>query len=111
MSDDILTFMKSIAAMDVSVRFEYNYEFGDDKRSGWSIHVDGCVIVQFANSPEEAWRAARDVMALRWVGSRVDDRNESRPKKTATFNFQCGECGNFFESKVPLRNKCDKCAS
>lgn len=35
-------------------RLEYDVDYGIDRRAGWSVTVNGSVIVQFAPSPEEA---------------------------------------------------------
>lgn len=36
-----------------SLTFDRNY--GVDRRSGWSVVFDGCVIVQFVSLPRATW--------------------------------------------------------
>lgn len=39
-------------------RLDYDPDYGIDHRSGWTVHYDGCVLVQFARGPLRAlWRA------------------------------------------------------
>lgn len=41
-----------------SFRLEYDSDYGIDHRSGWSVVVEGSVVVQFADNPEIALRQA-----------------------------------------------------
>lgn len=39
-------------------RLDYDPDYGIDHRTGWTVHYDGCVLVQFAKGPLRAlWRA------------------------------------------------------
>lgn len=51
----VLTEMTTICrGRNLGFRLEYDVDYGIDRRSGWSVTVNGSVIVQFAPSPEEA---------------------------------------------------------
>jgi hypothetical protein len=38
----------------------FDVDYGIDRRSGWSVIIDGSVVVQFADSPEAAIKEALD---------------------------------------------------
>ena len=48
-------------------QLEYDVDYGIDRREGWTVTVDGSVIVQFAKTPEEALLAAIDRIAVKNV--------------------------------------------
>lgn len=51
----VLTEMTTICrGRKLGFRLEYDVDYGIDRRSGWSVTVNGIVHVQFASSPEEA---------------------------------------------------------
>lgn len=55
-------------ALGNSFRLEYDVDYGIDRKTGWSVVIDGSVVVQFADTPEEALQKALD----RW--DRIPDR-------------------------------------
>ena len=45
-----------------SLTIDFDTAYGIDKRTGWSIAINGCYVVQFADSLGEALRAAYDYL-------------------------------------------------
>lgn len=58
---DALARMNALCAnRRIGFRLEYDVDYGIDLREGWSVTVDGSVVVQFVKTPKEALLAALD---------------------------------------------------
>ncbi len=61
--EDALNWLFDLEASNVRFRLDYDVEYGIDKRKGWSLTIDGSVLVQFADTFEEAVETAQSKWA------------------------------------------------
>lgn len=57
--------LKLLARKGHRVSLEYDIDFGLEKRTGWSLKVDGRVMIAFAQTPEEAVLSAMVIEFVR----------------------------------------------
>ena len=65
---DALTDMAALCRQRrIGFRLDYDVDYGIDRREGWSVIVDGRVIVQFSKTPAQALLDALDRMAVKYI--------------------------------------------